>query len=395
MQNLLSDVRSDVRTFGDVTDAFDPLATQDLLVTMLHQLPETLDKPLPALRDIKLSKENAKWRAISSLQKAVRRGHTTNALMMASALINSDQEDHLLKRLCTIALEDVAFGAPVLCAQVFAFAASAKIRSQVGGWPMLLALIEQLCEATKDRIPCEIAVSAGYSPEDDEYKLEMYARDTDDLIGIASDVTNHWQDVQTATRMLSGHLKLNGDYANKHRDMTSFRAVFADCPPLIRYIAHRSAAGGGESAALVSGMRLGWHLLFNHKDAEPMGVEGGLIEEPQVVRGVLLEALDMHTTEGKTAFKRLLAAEGQALADWVDDLGGNPAEALGNGVFMAEGKVCNLRLQSPDTDKITHLSHEAQMGRAGLPKDQLGKLLAQVSTLLPALNEHRRKVLLG
>lgn len=394
MQNHIDSIRTAMYTFGSVADESSNDDVQEALVSQLIDIGSWND--LPDVGTTKLSKEQAKWRAISSLQKAVRRGHTQNALMMCTALINGGQEDHLIKRMCTIALEDVAFGDPVLCAQVFAFAASAKIRSKVGGWTVFLELVTRMCAATKDRIPCEIAVTAGFSPEDDDYKRELYAMDHDVLVDYATNwQQHHWQDVQTATRFLSGHMKMGADFLNNHRDMTAFRAAFNDCPPLLRYIAHRSAAGGGESAALVSGMRLGWHLLYANDDADPVGLEAQPLDAAQIVKAVLLEALDMHTQEGKSAFKKLLANEGAAFAGWVDDLGGSPLEALGNGVFMVEGKLCNERWWSPDTDQITHLSHEAQMGRAGLPKAELSKLLVEVTALLPALNEHRTKILTG
>lgn len=394
MTDLTAGIRTSVCTFGDAVSDTTIDEVQDALVAELLTLSET-DYPCP-LAKIHLSKENAKWRALSSLQKAIRRGHEENALKMVSALINSGEEEHVLKRLCTIALEDVAFGDPGLCGMVFAFAASQKIRAKTGGWPTLLALTKLLAVAHKDRIPCEIAVSAGYSPEDDAYKKAMYARTTAELTAMAHDwQAHHWQDVQTATRFLSGHMKMDGEYLNAHRAMTAFRATFSDCPPLIRYIAHRSAAGGGESAALVSGMRLGWHLLYHHPEADPITLSDELDPPGKVVKSILLEALDMHTQEGKQAFRTLLKAEGKDFAKWVKAAGGDPLEALGNAIFMVEGKVCNRRLTSPDIHRISHLSHEAQMGRAGLPKDQLHKLCTEVTTLIPALNVHREQVLLA
>lgn len=374
-------------------------STGTSVVAAMYSLAESVadsEDGLPGVNTlVKLANVNAKWRVMSSLQKAVRRGNNKNARAMCSALINSDLSELLLQRLPVIAMEDVAFGDPELCAMVFAFASSAKVRKDVGGWPVLLMLVDRMCDSIKDRIPCEIAVSSSYSPLEDELKKEVLAYDEEQLVAIAKDPSAPFNERWLCGRALSGQIFLSTakDADTSCRSLAGFRRVFEDAPALLRYIAYRGSVAGGEQAGLSMGMLIGWDALYSHADAAPVEV-AALEFEANVVRSMLVEALDMHNHEGKTSYRRLLGSkEGKAFSEWCESVGADPRQALADGVFITESKLCNLRLTSPDITRITHMSHLAQLEKSCTPAEELDNLCTRVAGMKPLLDEIRASVL--
>lgn len=103
-------------------------------------------------RIVPLTRPNAdlKWRYVSCLQKAIRRGHSQAAMIAADSLLTVDPS-YLWQRLKVIALEDVGLGDPLSCSLVFAASRNRRFRHQLGERQCLLALVDGLAQATKSR----------------------------------------------------------------------------------------------------------------------------------------------------------------------------------------------------------------------------------------------------
>jgi len=119
-----------------------------------------------------------KWIALSLLQKAIRRGHTTQALRAASYLYKLDYRI-LWRRLVVIGWEDIGVGNPELCFMTTAAAGSKRWRDKHGGdWAFAAYLTIAMCRSIKDRTTDDLMMVALHDPDcanvrDDYHDLQF------------------------------------------------------------------------------------------------------------------------------------------------------------------------------------------------------------------------------
>lgn len=317
-----------------------------------------------------LSTPNAKWRAISALQKAIRRKDVAATRRMGSALINSGESGYLLRRMCVVALEDVAFGDIELCALVMAFSGDPTFRTELGhseNHEDILTMLVALANADADRTPCEISVTASYTPLANDLKLELIELSKTDVDTLwkralsAPPPTRH-----LAARAFGGTLKAineDGKEIKSKGNKGLFFALSEFDPDYIQMMCTIGLRFGGELVGLSTGTRLTYEIMEKEKHQFLSTHE----VPPQVstCKGIDVAAFDMHTYEGKRCFQRFLA-KCPEFKEYVRDHGGDPAAALGNAVFIVDGKICLDRRITPTGRIYRERSHHAQMEASGL-----------------------------
>ena len=96
-----------------------------------------------------------KWRLVSNLHKAIRRGNASLAIASALSLLEIDP-GYLLRRLPVIALEDVSFGNLHLCALILASAGRRRFLERLGIECVIAKLVGDLAASPKSRTGCDL-----------------------------------------------------------------------------------------------------------------------------------------------------------------------------------------------------------------------------------------------
>ena len=109
----------------------------------------------------KLRDKNARWKAMSALQKAVRRGNVELAQRAGHALWCSGFASGFWYRLAVISYEDIGIADPVACALINLLGAEKSWRAKLDEKKAMFWIIEQACKAPKSRDACMLEVYAG------------------------------------------------------------------------------------------------------------------------------------------------------------------------------------------------------------------------------------------
>lgn len=112
-----------------------------------------------------LKDKNSKWKVVSMLQKAIRRGHVVNALKACTALWDDDPY-YVMRRLGIISMEDVGPANPLLCYYAVMWAGATRLAKDMaigsfavegsGNKYVALALAELMALSVKSRSACEL-----------------------------------------------------------------------------------------------------------------------------------------------------------------------------------------------------------------------------------------------
>lgn len=110
---------------------------------------------------LRLNNLNRKWEVVSAYQKSVRRGNTLLAENLISAMFSVPAErQYMIRRVCTVAAEDIGAGNPLLMKFVLAvssvYTPSTLDNQQTRSlWQYLTRL---LCESPKSRLYCQLSI---------------------------------------------------------------------------------------------------------------------------------------------------------------------------------------------------------------------------------------------
>lgn len=344
-----------------------------------------------------LAAPSTKWRVVSALQKAIRRGDVNQAHLTASALMNSGETDYLYRRLSVIAMEDIAFGDIPLVAEVYAFCGYSAVRKELPPATMLNLVKWMAMTPRRDRSPCELSTVANYAHS---FELRMKILRADQAENL--DIALHHPD--QSLRLVAGWA-LCGDLHDQkknrveretaHRDTKRWHEFTAGMPSDHMLIAKKGLTYGGECAGLASAMRICWEMegkpevdlpftMFVHEDNAPAYT---------YINGLMSVAFDEHNHEGKRAmayFNKACPAVGAFFE-------ANPVperlRTLGNAIFESEGKWCKGRswtAKSWDHDQLgMWLNGEAR----GLSGTAFGELRKIVIDNIDLLNHARKRVM--
>lgn len=275
-----------------------------------------------------------KWRYVSGLQKAIRRGHSEVAAICADALSQIDP-GYFWKRLPTIALEDVGFGSKLACALTIEAAKSGQFRRKLGERQVLFYLVSKLSDSTKDRSLCDLLVLNQNRPP-------------------------------TAA--------LWSQYVHS-----------LDLPFIDSYLAieGRSAANLGVQIPLLIS-RVTPPVTVVRSAPDPFGDE--------IIAGLPACTYDMHTWEGKRAYAYFAKACGSVRQFFSTNSELDPVRSIGIVMFISESAILNEHLTWPGRCDLLCSSQERDYAVHGLTRTQAHELqlIAQENRL--ELNRARRAV---
>ena len=366
----------------------------DFIEEMLNAFDESLIEPYS---NVKVA-HNGKWRVVSSLQKAVRRGDRDYALKSACALARSE-EDYLWHRMGIIAIEEMALDNAKLIAAALFLTRNKRQRSKYDPVLLAAAFAEQFAIRDHDRILCHMNCMI-LNPRYDEIRRQLVECDDDYLIDLATDGSSDIGNRILAWKGLAGGL-VNDVFGPKDKqkyrkhDPVVFEELIdeMDYDPITRYIIMRGKSLGVEG--FFTNMPLAIEI-YKHEADERGFVTLSEDELPNhiPIKGLLSPAFDMHTLEGKRALAYFNKAAG--FHDWCKERGFNPVEILGLGVFLVEGgELLQNRVTHPTGEYLLDEMFNQVRDRFGFKKKAWRKFLNEVRAKLPEMHKSRERIVIG
>lgn len=344
----------------------------------------TTDQPLPS---ISASHYPDRWIALSSLQKSIRRGAVEHATLAAEALWS--EPSRLLDRLLVIGLEDIGVGDLNVLREVIELTTERTWRRKLPdkGWSATLALVEQMCAATKSRYSDEVLAIAALEPALGPARSDLMVgsdRELMDCITSTYDIGTRavaiWCLAGTARYPMEGAPRRQGTLAAvweaagalgvpvEFLDLLDRAARRMRWPlAILLPLAYVSKAGGAPTQLL--------------KDT-PF----------ETHRGVPLYALDQFTRRGRAAIASWVAGCPE-LQEVLQKAASSTAwlKITRYMVFAVEGQDCSRHLMWPEQRDLLRRSMLAELTGQGLTAEFMDPLLACAMANLPALNECRRE----
>jgi hypothetical protein len=321
------------------------------------------------------------WVAMSSLQKAIRRGREDLALSAAATLLR-DAPEKLWRRIGCIAFEDV--GVACLDAVGLATVASAgkQVRAGLGGeWAVTSHVVSELCRVPKCRAADDLLMACELHPAYANARGEMPYLSTRDLIAVATG-QGSVQERALALWFALGTDRRRSTLVSRRGEP---RLVF-DClceagwPHSIVEIAREGFRRTGEMLCPLVAL-----LSCEHRQAT--WIESDDLPPEVMIDDVPSWALDVYSREGRAAFARFLDSDAPA-ARWVRGRvrPARRAAFLGHIVFRVEGGLVTSRMRWPLADE---LRRQTDIECSGPDCRDATEVLELMRDDIPLLNEAR------
>lgn len=284
-----------------------------------------------------------RYRAMSALQKAIRRNNPHMAKRAAHAMVAAGLSSTVWRRLAVISLEDIGLAAPFEMAAVNLIATTKAFKGSEGSVAALYWCIDQMCEAPKSRDLVDVVVwyFLGCSSKDTRSILDQMG--PLDLVDVAMNDHADLQTRITAYWLLeaSKHDPWKKGLPGAHPELVEKVWDAMDCLPIVRLFATLGKKAANE--ALHIPIPFIWHLMEVSKSAS-------ITEDPfennddTLVGTTYGAALDKHTYQGKAAINKF-AANCKPVREWLDAHPGVDRMALvERAVFYVEGALLRPRL---------------------------------------------------
>jgi hypothetical protein len=340
----------------------------------------------------KLRDKQGRYKAMSAVQKAIRRGNVELAQRAGYALWVSGFASAFWSRFATASFEDVGIADPVPCAVANLLAAEKSWRAQIGEKKAMFWVIEQLCNTVKSRDACLFEVYADL-PNCPQRALAEKMADLDDsslasaaegCIGGGEQFVAHWMIFGAGIkhkwfgRATPARPALVKQLINEWEIPTIVRAAM---------VLHFQATGGSMEimAPLMWAMMRSSSTLTEGPDflAQP---------DNELIGKVYAATFDKHVSEGKRAFGWFAKAN-VPIRQFCEQHELNAYQFVATAAFYVEGAVVDRHVQFDCADELTGtlLQHRMQsIGKMPLELTLEGFKLFQ--TQIPMLNEMRRKI---
>ncbi len=348
----------------------------DPLSIARQQLSDAISKSQPATCD---PLNVSPWIAMSTLQKAIRRGNEPLALRAAATLLHVSPE-RLWRRCGCIAFEDIGVADINTVAFVTAALAGKRFRASLGGeWVVASYIVSKMVHAPKCRGADDLLMAAELPPAFTDARRELPAMPTRELL----------------TLMI-------GDEPLPVRALACWFAIGIDQRPSSHlnyrrgnpYAVFDALNEAGYPHALVETARENFRrtrevlapftvLLWQSRQSAPILADDDM--PPEVMIGdVPGWALDTYTREGRRALKLFLQSD-SASAQWINANvpAGQRVNLLGNIVFRVEGQLVRHRSRWPMSDELRRM---VDVGSHGPACADATELLALVRRDFPTLN---------
>jgi hypothetical protein len=347
----------------------------------------------PPIRTV-LQDKQSRYKGMSALQKAIRRGNVELAQRAAHALWASGFESAFWYRLAIITYEDVGIADPVPCAVGNLLASDREWRATLDQRKALFWAVEQLCGVPKSRDACLFEVYADL-PNCPERAAahEMAANGADlDIARYANGEASGSDQFVAHWLIFGGGLKANWFgrkvpfRAGLVKDLTSQWKI----PAVVRACAllHHSATAGSMQIST-------YYLWCMLRSSQTLQQGQDFFGPPDDARigNVYAAAFDKHVSEGKRALGWFAKANAP-VSEFCAKHGLNAYQFAATAAFYVEGAVLDRRVHFDRAECIlgTLLQHRMQsIGSMSLALTIEGFDLFR--SQLPELNSIRNQIL--
>jgi hypothetical protein len=334
------------------------------------------------------------WLATSALQKAIRRGQETPALLATSFLI-ARQPDRFWRRLVVIALEDIGIADLHLVHEVLSVSGRKVWRAEHGGdWSLGADLVQRLCKTVKCRDACDALVIADLHPNFRTHRSGFLDLGGKELAKILSDPAKSVGERVLAAWLIAGTKRFPA--ANLPTRTGSFVDLLhvydgMGIDPYVLATARLGSTRTNEGHPL--SLPLIWLLAATSGETDVLAYALPTIRD---IRGWPDYAYDMHTRVGRRAiklFQRECNALDRLVSNWL------PPDQhelfVGTLVFRLEGEKVDRRLTYPGSQALLRASEVAHLTHQGLPETLVSEALSTAGDYLDLLHHCRTEAVRG
>ncbi len=331
----------------------------------------------------------SKWRMVSALQKAIRRGHTDIALTMVAGLRQADR-GYMLRRLGVTIFEDCGWAADIGLIEAVLYLATmpkyTALESEFTAWDYDAAVVSHMCSIRHDRTCCDTLVGLNYSPF---YKDAVARANIDDGLykNLPTSESPLWEQALFLWWSL-GTKRITSP--SLHIDRHDLACLLVSAKQIEVHEVHREfmrlAIGAG-----LEGMSMVYGPMFNLRIAghthEVKSDEG--IADFEMIGAYPSYAFDRHTAEGKTSVAYFRKMKND-IEPYLKSVGVHPdlmERMIYRCIFYAESDVLARRYVD---DLAANARTHALTGLVSVPDPH--EALRVMRTDLPKLNYARGKI---
>lgn len=325
-----------------------------------------------------------RWILASGMQKAIRRGEVKTAQSCAISLLQLDKQ-MLWRRTLVTALEDIGVGDVALATHVIA-AADASWRKRVGGdGPVVLYLIDRMCDAPKDRSADYLLSAAEHHADYEGDRNRLADAEVGELLDTAQDTALPLPTRALAAWFAAGIGTFKGTRLQRRPDSPD--ALFATYErmgaPVTLVEACRLATRRTRDPLPVFTPLL-WSELSRSKHRSVDMIE---LRPARMVHGIPTYALDMHTRAGKQTVRLFVNSNGPVRYHLARHLEAKHwPRAVELALFHVESGEVRRRLTWDQGEEIKALGIEADFSECGLDREAVPGLLSLVKENLDQLD---------
>jgi len=341
-----------------------------------------------------LSHKGHKWRAMSALQKAIRRSDTLLAYKAGRAMLFGGVSSDLWRRLAVISLEDIGLADPYQSAFASLFAGNKALRLKLGEEKLMFWLLDKMCGAAKSRDLCDLIFSAWCDPPCKAVEPGVRALSTAEVLEVACDDGAPLMERLWAYRHMWDRWKDKKEEAHP----AGLKKEFYDrikLPSLFQYIAMQNIRATNESLAIC--IPVTWQLMLSSEWAEAgpdpfEGYEGALDK----IGAVYAATYDKHTQEGKAAAKTFLNSSPELIQAANDLCLGQGLASVERAIFYVEGALLLPRFGFAGAKTIFDDVLDSKFKTTGFKTFEDGmEFFHMVGHRLPHLNQIRKNIVGG
>ncbi len=326
------------------------------------------------------------WLAMSTLQKAIRRGRSDLALG-AAATLHKTAANRLWRRLSVTAYEDVGVADFDTVALVTSALKGKRFRERIGGeWSVASWLVTRMCQSAKCRAADDLAYVCERHPGLAQERLMLTFEATPALIEHIVSSCN----LEKRALALWNAVGVNSFNASRLRERKGEPQATLDAlcdyglPDTLIEVCREGYRKSGE---IMSPLLILLHCEF---DADIATVKPDKLPPEELIGETPSWAFDMHTREGRSALTRLQHSQCE-IARWLRETVPPKKRTglFGHMVFRVEGGCVDRRLRWAIGDE---LRRKATFEIYGLKSDVMVEGLDLLRKDIPHLNEERRHV---
>jgi hypothetical protein len=351
------------------------------LANAKHRLTVGLDRKPPVVESLVADQ----WVVKSLLQKSIRRGEIDIAQRAALTFLRQ-KGSALWRRLIVIAFEDVGAGSPDVVAMTVAASTDANWRKQSGGEAVVAShLARLLAEAPKSRSAEHLITSSDCHPSFEQQRLLVSASSIADNLTVVADNSKSLMHRALAAWCVSG------------MDWKREKGPGTDLPGLLdayqslgvpeELVAATGTAVSKTHEPITLMVPLIWLAAY---DCRAPAVCTAPAPSSPVLDGIPMYALDKHTRIGLEAIRNLVKFNHEIrclLERYVAPAQRHAAAYMA--AFYADAAPLASKLSWDGANQLEELGTEADLLKAGVPREVMESLIQVFRANLQSLNEFR------